>query len=374
MDLIHRARFAGALLSLTLAAAGTATLAAAGTAHAANPPPTATAAADWRGVSANTASGSLLGTDVSLSGSHVWGTPSSVTDGSWPNFSGPDFAPALAHSDAIQISGAPGYRYTLQFSAPTTDPILELGSLASRLEFPTGTRVDKLSGQSTLQVNANAVTGQLAGTLGPDGLNDASGTVQLRGTYTAVTFSATALYTGPEDGIMVQLVARPQFTDWTSVAANTAGGSLAGSSVTLSGSQVWGTPSSVLDGSWPYFNGPDFTPGLVRSDALQIAGAPGNSYTISFGAPTTDPILHVGSLASRLDFPIGTRVEKLSGQSAFQVNANSVSGQPTSTLGPDSLSDASGTIRVRGTYTTLRFTTTSLYAGPADGIMLQLGR
>jgi hypothetical protein len=364
---IHRPR---TLLPLTLAAA-VAALAPAGAQAAA--PPVQAVPADWTSVSDNTASGSLLGTDVSLSGSHVWTTPSSVTDGSWPHFSGPDFSPALAKSDAIQISGAPGYRYTLRFATPTTDPVLELGSLASRIDLPTGTPVVRLSGQSAFQVNGSSVTGAPANTIGPDGLNDASGTVKLRGTYTSISFSATALYSGPEDGIMVQLVAQPQFTDWTSAAGGTAGGSLATSSVTLSGSHVWSTPSSVTDGSWPYFNGPDFSPGLAKSDAIQIGGGQGYAYTIRFGAPTTDPILHLGSLASRIDFPTGTTVVKISGQSEFKVSGNSVSGNPTNTLGPDSLSDASGTVRLRGTYTSITFTTTPLYAGPEDGIMLQLG-
>jgi hypothetical protein len=66
-------------------------------------------------------------------------------------------------------------------------------------------------------------------------------------------------------------------------------------------------------------------------------------------------------------------VIKLSGQTEFTVSGNSVSGNPTNTLGPDGLSDASGTIRLRGTYTSITFTTTPLYAGPDDGIMLQLG-
>jgi hypothetical protein len=367
----RRTRLTHKLLSLTLVAAAVA-LAPAG-ANAASPPTVATAAADWTSVNANTATGSLLGTDVSLSGGHVWDTPSSVTDGSWPNFSGPDFSPALTKSDAIQISGAPGYSYTLRFSAPTTDPILELGSLASRIDFPSGTKVKRLSGQDTFTVNDSSVTGALDSRLGPDGLNDASGTVKLRGTYSTITFSATALYSGPEDGIMVQLVVQPRFTDWVSVTGNTGRGVLAGSSVTLSGSHVSGTPSSVTDGSWPYFSGPDFSPALTKSDAIQIFGGPGYTYTIRLSAPATDPILHVGSLASRIDFPAGTPVIKLSGQTEFTVSGNSVSGNPTNTLGPDGLSDASGTIRLRGTYTSITFTTTPLYAGPDDGIMLQLG-
>jgi hypothetical protein len=74
-----------------------------------------------------------------------------------------------------------------------------------------------------------------------------------------------------------------------------------------------------------------------------------------------------------VDFPLRDSVIKLSGQTEFTVSGNSVSGNLTNTLGPDGLSDASGTIRLRGTYTSITFTTTPLYAGPDDGIMLQLG-
>ena len=124
----------------------------------------------------------------------------------------------------------------------------------------------------------------------------------------------------------------------------------------------------------PYFSGPDFSPALAQSDAIQISGGQGYSYRIGFGGPTTEPILHLGSLASRIDFPSGTTVVKLSGPSTFNVDRNSVMGTPTNTLGPDSLTDASGTVKLRGTYTSIAFSATPLYSGPEDGIMIQLGR
>jgi hypothetical protein len=61
-------------------------------------------------------------------------------------------------------------------------------------------------------------------------------------------------------------------------------------SVSLSGRRVWDTPTSRVDGSWPYFAGPAFSPALPASDVIQISGATGYSYTIRFGAPVTDPI------------------------------------------------------------------------------------
>src|SRR5205085_9520264 len=67
---------------------------------------------DWTAASANTATGTLLGTPVSLSGTHVWGTPQTTLDGSAPYFATSVFSPALAKSDAIQISGGPDRPFT----------------------------------------------------------------------------------------------------------------------------------------------------------------------------------------------------------------------------------------------------------------------
>ncbi len=119
--------------------------------------------------------------------------------------------------------------------------------------------------------------------------------------------------------------APPMLTDWTAVGSNTATGTLLGTSVSLAGTHVWNTPTSVLDGSWPYFAGPSFSPALSTSDQIQISGGLGFSYTIRFGAPMTNPILELGSLGSRIDFPTGTRVTRLSGQSGFTVSGTTVS-------------------------------------------------
>jgi uncharacterized protein YkwD len=144
---------------------------------------------------------------------HVWNTPTSVLDGSWPYFAGPAFSPALAKSDVIQISGAPGYSYTIDFGgAQITDPILELGSLGSRIDFPKGTRLTRLSGEGGFTVNTSScvtgscVSGTPSSTIGTSGNSDASGTIQLTGSYSSITFTTTPNYSGPEDGILVQLV------------------------------------------------------------------------------------------------------------------------------------------------------------------------
>ena len=155
--------------------------------------------ADWTGVSGNVASGTLRGGSISLSGSHVTDPPGSNVDGSSTVFDRSDFTPALAKSDAIHFSGNPGYSYTLQFGSARRDPVLHLGSLASVLEFPAGTQITRVSGDAEFGVSGSSVTG------GVQGSDDANGTVRLNGDFTSVSFSATPTYSGPPDGIYVQV-------------------------------------------------------------------------------------------------------------------------------------------------------------------------
>lgn len=343
----------------------------------------APATTDWTSVAANRAAGTLLGTTVTLSGGHVWDVPVSRTDGSWPYFSGPDFMPSLPSTDEIQISGgaAPGYDYTLTFSTPVTDPVIEIGSLASKLEFTNTTGVTKLAGDSGFTTSPSTVTGTPRSTPGPEYVYDASGTIKLAGTYTSIGFKATKLYPGGgEDGILVQvLVAQPTFTDWTAVASNAATGTLLGRTAGLSGTHVFDVPVSRIDGSWPNFSGPDFTPSLAMTDELQIGGGPapaGHSYTLSFSDWVTDPILQIGSLASKLVFAnVGTISKLGTGDSGFTVDAKTVTGTLRNTTpGPEHVYDASGTIKLTGMYRSISFSATKLYSGPGDdGIIVQVG-
>src|SRR3954447_21609301 len=118
------------------------------------------------------------------------------------------------------------------------------------------------------------------------------------------------------------------FADWTSVGGSpaTASGTLHGSSITLSGSGVIAA-GSATDGSSHVFNRPDFTPPLTASDAVNFNGASGNSYTLSFGSPVTDPLLHLGSLGSTLHFPGGTQITRVSGDPQLSVSGSDVTGQ-----------------------------------------------
>ena len=128
-------------------------------------------------------------------------------------------------------------------------------------------------------------------------------------------------------GVPVASADSPQFADWTDIpSATTATGTLLGASISLSGSHVFPTPISRLDGTWTFFDGPDFTPPLAKTDLIQIGGLPGDSYTLQFGAPVKDPVLEIGSLADKIGFPAGTQITKLSGQDSFTVANNVVTG------------------------------------------------
>lgn len=333
-------------------------------------------ATDWTAVGANTATGKLLASTVTLSGTRVWDTPgSSVLDGSWMNFASSVFSPALPSTDEIHITNAPGSSYTIRFERAVTDPILLLGSLGSALEFP-GEQAVRLSGEAGFTVTqSNTVKG-----IGPNdprpptNMNDASGAIKLLGRHTSVTFRAPLSYAGPQDGIYVQLAVQPGCTNWTSVAANTATGNLRGATATLSGTRVWDTPgSSVLDGSWTCFASAVFSPALARTDELHITNAPGSSYTLVVAGAHDDLVLLLGSLGSPLEFT-STPLRRVSGEAGFTVPGTyTVNGVGPNDPGPPTyMNDASGSIRLLSGSTSIEFHAPPAYAGPQDGIYVQL--
>ncbi len=159
----------------------------------------------------------------------------------------------------------------------------------------------------------------------------------------------------------------PGFADWTSVEPGKVSGTLLGSSISLSGTGV--DPNSYLDGFDDRFNRPAFTPGLTRSDAPGFFGSTGNTYTLRFGAPVRDPVIHLGSLSSTLQFPPGTSITKVSGEDDFTVSGSSVSG-----VGEGGFeSYSSGTVRLNGQFSEIPFSTTYPGAEP-DPIFFQVGR
>jgi hypothetical protein len=148
---------------------------------------------DWVGNTSTTASGTLLGHPVSLSGNSIH---PAVTNGTFQGFNTPDFTPQLANSDMVEFGGANGNAYRLDFGAPTQDPVLELFSLGSTLTFPAGTQLVKVSGQPGFTVSGNTV-GAASG--------DVNGTVRVAGVFSVLTFSTAIHYVGPEDGIDLQV-------------------------------------------------------------------------------------------------------------------------------------------------------------------------
>jgi hypothetical protein len=163
---------------------------------------------DWTGVSANTATGTLLGHSITLAANptgEIDPPPASTLDGSAPTWNHSYFTPPLSRSDAIHfVASSPSYSYRLQFGAQVTNPILHLDSLGSTLSFAGSPSITRVSGESTFTVSGSDVTGQ-ADTPG----NDSSGTVQLNGTFSSIDLTAT--YPG-HDGIYLQVGARPPTT------------------------------------------------------------------------------------------------------------------------------------------------------------------
>ena len=93
---------------------------------------------DWTATGGTTATGTLLGNTVTVTGWHLSELPASYLDGSATFFSAPYFTPPLPHGDAIEFraENRQPHDYTLSFSSPTTDPVLHLASLGTHLASP----------------------------------------------------------------------------------------------------------------------------------------------------------------------------------------------------------------------------------------------
>jgi hypothetical protein len=169
----------------------------------------------------------------------------------------------------------------------------------------------------------------------------------------------------------------PQFIDWTSVDSGnrTASGTLGTTPVTLTWTTTGLVPTALLNGEYTGFSGAAFTPGLAESDALEIVGRVVSqsvpTYTISFGVPVRNPVLHIASNASVLDFS-GGLPQRVSGDQRFTVIGSQVRG---SDFNDPNGTDANGTVRFNGLISSLSFT--AQYVGPAptgaDGITITVG-
>ncbi|MDT7582429.1 MAG: hypothetical protein QOK35_3752, partial [Pseudonocardiales bacterium] len=152
----------------------------------------------------------------------------------------------------------------------------------------------------------------------------------------------------------------PVFTDFTSLVGGVAHGTLAGRSVTVSGSTIQGTGAgSTMDGSSTQFAGKAWDPSLSHSDALDLVSPSGGAtYTLHFGEPVTDPVFHLGAVNAQISFPAGTQVTRVSGGATFTVSGANVNGS----------GGANGTVRVTGTFTTLTLST-----AVSTGFFLEVG-
>jgi hypothetical protein len=168
-------------------------------------------------------------------------------------------------------------------------------------------------------------------------------------------------------------VAGIDFADWTSTGGTTATGTLVGSPVTLTGWQLSPLPESYLNGTLPIWSAPYFTPPLPAADAVEFraeAAAP-HTYTLSLGAARTNPVLHLASLGTTLQFPAGTSITRLSGEDGFVVSGSRVIGAGDPAVDQYGLTDSNGSVRLEGTFTSISFTATTTYN--LDGVLVQVG-
>jgi hypothetical protein len=168
----------------------------------------------------------------------------------------------------------------------------------------------------------------------------------------------------------------PEFTDWRSATDTGATGVLLGAPISLTGPVQ--PLSAKLEGGWPYFTAPTFTPELADSDMIPTArNTSMDGFAIHFGAPVRDPVLHIQSLGSVWTFPAGTPVEIVSTMDPtsghdLTVSGSTVTGRAAG--GPAPYEDGNGTIRLRGTYQDVSFVATPIQTAPGiDGQEIQIG-
>ncbi len=171
-----------------------------------------------------------------------------------------------------------------------------------------------------------------------------------------------------------QTVAGLEFADWTSAGGSEARGTLLGHTVTLTGWRLSEVSGPYLDGTLTQFAAPYFTPPLPHSDGIEFRATEvePHAYTLDLGAPTTDPLLHLASLGTTLEFPPGTSITRVSGKTdGFAVSGNVIRGAGDTTVDSYGNNDSNGTVRLNGTFRSITFTATTAYA--LDGILVQVG-
>jgi len=280
----------------------------------------------------------------------LWGEASGAAYGTseWEYFQ--YSAPTItAPRSVVEVEGD-----SISIAATATDPDAGDGLTMSVSGEPSSLSFSSTPGPSL-------ITGSLDGTLR---YTDS-------GSYTIV-WSVTDSYgltSNSTTNLSVLHSMLPPFVKWTSidVGSDSAQGVLGPVHVTLTGGDI----TFGNTGGGTAFNYSLFCPPLSSSGFVEFVGTnPSYSYTISFGSPIQDPILHIASLASVLTFS-GVTLTKLCGQDNFTVSGGTVTGAFVNGPNPN---DANGTVRVNGLVSTLSFT--AYWEGAAgftrDGIDIQV--
>ncbi|WP_250287141.1 hypothetical protein [Streptomyces atroolivaceus] len=155
------------------------------------------------------------------------------------------------------------------------------------------------------------------------------------------------------------------FTSWENIGRERAVGTLHGAEVSVEGPGIGG----VTDGTFTLFAAPHFSPQLPASDAVSLTSLAGSSFRLRFGAPVRDVVLHLASVASRITFPPGTPVTRVSSDPTFSLSGTTVTGVVAGSL------DSGGTLRIPGAVTELAFTADPVFANGTipDGFYIQVG-
>jgi hypothetical protein len=167
-----------------------------------------------------------------------------------------------------------------------------------------------------------------------------------------------------------------QFVDWSSInhGSRIASGLLGQTNVTFQWTADGGVSATWFNQNLHGFSSSAFTPALESTDGLEFRARklpdPTPTYTITFSAPVLNPLLHIASNASTLTF-VGATPTYVSGDERFLVSGSQVIG---SDYNEPNGTDANGTVRFWGLFTSLTFTAQYSGTGAEDGVTLQVGK
>lgn len=159
-------------------------------------------------LAADTATGSLGAVTITLAGTGT--SPGDLSyfeanSGYWFSIGAGLAAPLPVGNDRLDMGGLPGpaRQFTLTFSSPVLDPILQLASVGSVLTFTDGvSSLTRLPGIISNDGNFS-VSGLTVTSLSP--VIDAFGTVRLDGLISSVTFTQELRGTDQSDGLPIQV-------------------------------------------------------------------------------------------------------------------------------------------------------------------------